>query len=349
MTHAAQPGAPSSGYARSGPGGETLLETILARLDAAATALAFASGASAAQAALALVPPGREVLLEAEGYYEFRGILNRAATARGLSLRLVEMTDLEAVAAQLSTGRTGMVWAEFPGNPLWQVPDLRRLSALAHGAGALLLVDATVATPHHIHPLTLGADVVLHSATKFLNGHGDVLAGALALADPAARATLMQHRTDTGTILAPFGEWLLLRSLRTFVLRMERASATAARLAGWLADRGLVVHYPGLPDHPQHALACAQYTGGFGPMLSFRMGSAARADAVVAAVQVFRRATSLGSTESLIERRAATEGAGTRCPDDLIRLSIGLEAAEDLIGDLQDALDTINRTKDRPT
>ncbi|MDP3339350.1 PLP-dependent aspartate aminotransferase family protein [Frigidibacter sp.] len=349
VTHAAQPGGPSRGYARSGPDGETLLETILARLDEAASALAFASGASAAQAALALVPPGREVLLEAEGYYEFRGIVQRATAARGLSLRLVEMTDLAAVAAQLSSGRVGMVWAEFPGNPLWQVPDLRRLSALSHGAGALLLVDATAATPHHIRPLTLGADVVLHSATKFLNGHGDLMAGALALADPDARAALVQHRTDTGTILAPFSEWLLLRGLRTFVLRMERASATAARLAVWLADQGLTVHYPGLPDHPQHAIACAQYTNGFGPMLSFRMGTAARADAVVAAVRIFRRATSLGSTESLIERRAATEGPGTRCPADLIRLSIGLEAAEDLIGDLQHALDTINRTKDNPT
>jgi len=349
VTHAAQSGEPSRGYARSGPEGETRLETILARLDEAATALAFASGASAAQAALALVPPDRQVLLEAEGYYEFRGILARAAAARGLTLRLVQMTDLEAVAALLSSGRTGMIWAEFPGNPLWQVPDLRRLSDLAHEAGALLLVDATAATPHHIRPLTLGADVVLHSATKFLNGHGDLMAGALALADPAARAALAQHRTDTGTILAPFSEWLLLRGLRTFVLRMERASASAARLAGWLADQGLTVHYPGLPDHPQHAIACAQYTNGFGPMLSFRMGSASRADAVVAAVRIFRGATSLGSTESLIERRAATEGPGTRCPADLIRLSIGLEAAEDLIGDLQHALDTTNRTKDNPT
>lgn len=349
VTHAPQPGEPSRGYARSGPQGETLLETILSRLDGAATALAFASGASAAQAALALVPPGREILLEAEGYYEFRGILERAAAERGLTLRLVEMTDLEAVAARLSSGRVGLVWAEFPGNPLWQVPDLRRLSDLAHGAGALLLVDATAATPYHIRPLTLGADIVLHSATKFLNGHGDVLAGVLALADPAAREVLAQHRTDTGTILTPFSEWLLLRGLRTFALRMERASASAARLAVWLADQGLAVHYPGLPDHPQHAAACAQYTNGFGPMLSFRMGSAARADAVVAAVRIFRPATSLGSTESLIERRAATEGPDTRCPADLVRLSIGLEAAEDLIGDLKAALDIPKRTKDTPT
>lgn len=139
----------------------------------------------------------------------------------------------------LASGRVGLVWAEFPGNPLWQVPDLRRLSTLAQGAGALLLVDATAATPYQIRPLSLGADIVLHSATKFLNGHGDVLAGVLALADPAAREALAQHRTDTGTILAPFSEWLLLRGLRTFVLRMERASASAARLAGWLADQGL--------------------------------------------------------------------------------------------------------------
>ncbi len=149
---------------------------------------------------------------------------------------------------------------------------------------------------------------MLQSAPKFLKGHGDVLDELPALADPRLREELAQQRTDAGTILTPAREWLLLRGLRTFALRMERASATAAHLADWLAGQGMTVHYPGRPDHPQHAAATAQYSNGFGPMLSFLMGTAAPADAVVEAVRIFRRATSLGSTESLIERRPATEG-----------------------------------------
>lgn len=343
VTHAPAPGGAATGYARTGPAGPSLLETLLARLDAGATAVGYASGASAALGALELLPPGQRLLLEASGYYEFRGILGRAAAARGIALALVDMTDAAAVATALATGGPALIWAEFPGNPMWQLPDLRALAALSRASGSRLLVDATAATPHHLRPITLGADIVLQSATKFLNGHGDLTAGALILSEALApeRARLLQARTDAGTILPPFAEWLLLRGLRTFPLRMARAASSAAALAGWLRTRPEVgqVLYPGLPDHPQHHVALTHYTQGFGPVLSFRLADRAAAERVVAAVRVMRRATSLGSTETLIERRAATEGAGTLCPEDLLRVSLGLEDPEDLIADLAQALD----------
>jgi len=341
VTHAAAPGLPASGYARSGRAAPTPLEGLLAALDDGARALAFASGASAAQAALALVPAGGRLLLEADGYYEFRGILDRAAATRGFALEPVDTTDLAAVSAALAAGDVSLIWTECPGNPKWQVPDLAALARLAHAAGARLLVDATVPTPFHLQPLALGADIVLHSATKFLNGHGDLMAGALILAEDAPVPALIQARTDAGSILSPHAEWLLLRGLRTLAVRMERASGSALALAGWLESRPEVtqVLYPGLPSHGRHDLARAQFRRGFGAMLSFRMGTQARAEALAARLGLIRRATSLGSTETLIERRAGTEGPGSQCPDDLLRLSVGLEALDDLQADLEQALD----------
>ncbi|WP_419898902.1 trans-sulfuration enzyme family protein [Roseomonas sp. USHLN139] len=329
-------------YARSGNAAADLAEALLARLEGAAATACFSAGAAAAQAVLAGLRPGDHLLLEAAGYYEFREVIGRFCARWGIAVTLVEMTDLAAVAAALRPGQTRLAWAELPTNPLWRVPDIACLAKLVHGAGGKLLVDATVATPVLARPIALGADWVLHSATKYLNGHGDLVAGALSCARADDDwAELLRHRTAAGTLLPPFEAWLLLRGLRTLALRVEAASRTALRLATWLAAQPAVraVHYPGLPAHPQHALAAAQLEGGFGAMLSFQIASGrAAALRVAGSTKIFRRATSLGSTESLIEHRRSTEGDSSLCPDDLLRLSIGIEHADDLQADLAAAL-----------
>jgi cystathionine gamma-synthase len=340
VTHSLTAGSPAIGYARSGPPGGSELEQLLKRLDGGNAALTFSSGSAAAQAALVLLAPGSHVIMEANGYYEFRGIVSQSCAIRGVSVDLVDLCDADALAAAIRPGQTAMIWAELPANPQWEMPDIQMLAAVAHGAGGLLLVDATVATPIHCRPLEHGADLVLHSATKYLNGHGDLTAGVLVLGSVDRLPELHRFRTAAGTVLTPFGEWLLLRGLRTLAVRMERASSTAFRIAEWLSNREEVksVHYPGLVAHPQHQVACRQYARGFGAMLSFRVETFAKASTLSNATKIFRVATSLGSTESLIEHRAVTEGAGTLCPDDLIRLSIGLEDVDDLVNDLEKSL-----------
>jgi cystathionine gamma-synthase len=332
----------AGGYVRSGHAAAGLAEALLAGLEGAAASACFGAGAAAAQAVLAGLRPGDHLLLEAAGYYEFRAIIGHFCARWGVALSLVEMTDPAAVAAALRPGATKLLWAELPTNPLWRVPDIAALARLARGAGAQLLVDATVATPLLCRPLALGADLVLHSATKYLNGHGDLTAGVLSCRQrDAGWEALLEQRTAAGSVLPPLEAWLLLRGLRTLALRMEAASRSALRLAEWLvAQPGVTaVHYPGLPGHPQHRLACAQFEGGFGAMLSFQLaGGRAAALRVAAAARLFRRATSLGSTESLIEHRRSTEGEGSLCPDDLLRLSVGIEHAEDLLDDLAAAL-----------
>nr|WP_242662441.1 PLP-dependent transferase [Pseudoroseomonas deserti] len=329
-------------YARSGNAAAGMAEALLAELEGAAATACFSAGAAAAQAVLAGLQPGDHLLLEAAGYYEFREVISRFCARWGIAVSLVDMTDPAAVAAALRPGQTRLAWAELPTNPLWRVPDIAGLARLVHGAGGKLLVDATVATPVLARPIALGADWVLHSATKYLNGHGDLVAGALSCARLDDDWTeILRHRTAAGTLLPPFEAWLLLRGMRTLALRVEAASRTALRLATWLATQPAVsaVHYPGLPAHPQHALAAAQLEGGFGAMLSFQLtGGRAAALWVAERTKIFRRATSLGSTESLVEHRRSTEGDSSLCPDDLLRLSIGIEHAGDLLDDLAAAL-----------
>ena len=332
----------ASGYRRSGNSAALLVEAVMAELEGGAAGAAFSSGAAVAQALLATLRPGEHVLFDTGGYYEFARIFRGFGQRWGVAVELVDLTDLDAVRAALRPGQTRLVWSECPTNPLWRVPDIAALAALAHEAGAALLVDATVATPVLCAPLRLGADLVMHSATKYLNGHGDVLAGVLVTAagGPPWQA-IVQARTHQGSVLAPFEAWLLLRGMRTLALRMERVSASCLRVAEALAAHAAVtaVHYPGLPADPWHRIARRQFTGGFGGMMSFQTGaSAAEALAVCSRVRVFRRATSLGSTESLVEHRLTTEGPGSDCPATLIRLSVGLEDAGELIGDLQQAL-----------
>jgi cystathionine gamma-synthase len=223
------------------------------------------------------------------------------------------------------------------------VIDIRRTAEIAHGCGALLAVDGTAASPVLTRPLELGADLVMQSATKYLNGHSDVLAGVLVTAQPDERwAAIRADRHDAGALLGPFEAWLLLRGLRTLALRVERASANALAIARFLERHPRVerVLYPGLPSHPQHEIARRQMTGGFGGLLSFLVkGRAKDALAVARRLQVILRATSLGGIESLIEHRVSIEGPGTAVPPNLLRLSTGIEDTDDLIADLAQALD----------
>jgi cystathionine gamma-synthase len=317
-------------------------EQLLAALEGGTAALAFSSGMAAATAVFrALTRPGDHVIAPRVGYFALRGWLDRFAARWQLALDVVDTTDLAALAAVLRPGQTRVVWLETPANPTWDVTDLAAAAELAHRAGALVAVDSTCATPVHTRPLSLGADLVMHSATKYLGGHSDVLAGALvtARADDAWSA-LGQLRHDEGAVLAPFEAWLLLRGMRTLFPRVERQSRTALALAHRLAALpGVTVRYPGLPSHPHHAVAARQMHGGFGGMLSIQTGGGAeRALAVLRRLRVWVPATSLGGVESLIEHRATVEGPASPAPPDLLRLSVGLEHEDDLFDDLDAAL-----------
>jgi cystathionine gamma-synthase len=240
------------------------------------------------------------------------------------------------------SGRTRLVWIETPANPLWSVTDITGAAEIAHRAGAFLAVDSTAATPVLTRPLSLGADIVMHSATKYLNGHSDVIAGSLTTGrtDEFWQA-LVAARSGSGAILGGYEAALLLRGMRTLYLRVERACRSAQLIAEALARHPKVeaVLYPGLPEHPGHAVAAQQMQGGFGGMLSVRVkGGADAAIAAAARVEIWKRATSLGGVESLIEHRASVEGPDTPVPLDLLRLSVGIEEPQDLIDDLSAAL-----------
>ena len=334
-----------SGYGYGRPDNATVrhAEEVIAALEGAEAALLFGAGMSAASAiVLALDPPAHIVAPEVM-YWGLRNWFTHEAARYGYEIELVDMSDPAAVKAAIRPGKTRLVWVETPANPLWNITDIAAVAAVAHAAGAVLAVDSTVATPVFTRPLALGADIVLHSATKYLNGHSDVIAGALATARPDTELwqRIITLRSQIGTILGPFEAWLLLRGMRTLELRVKAATETAALLAVWLGRHPAIerVLYPGLPDHPGHDIAARQMGGGFGGMLSVlvRGGEAAAIDAA-ARVEVWKRATSLGGTESLIEHRASVEGLGSPVPTSLLRLSAGLEDAEDLYGDLDRAL-----------
>lgn len=318
-------------------------ERVLAALEGGAAALLFSSGMTAATTAIrALLRPGDHVVAPRACYFGVRVWLERFCARWGVGLDLVDMTDLAAVRAAMRPGATKLVWTETPANPTWELTDLAAVAELAHGAGARLAVDSTVGTPVHTNPLALGADLVMHSATKYLAGHSDVLAGALVTAKADEWwAEIAQMRHDEGAVLGPVEAFLLLRGMRTLFVRVERQSATALSLARRLeALPGVTVRYPGLASHAQHALAQTQMRGGFGGMLSIHTGGGPeRALAVANRVTVWVRATSLGGVESLIEHRFTAEGAATVAPPDLLRLSVGLEHADDLFEDLRAALE----------
>jgi cystathionine gamma-synthase len=317
-------------------------ETLIARLEGGAQGALFASGMAAATAVFQALAPGDHVLAPKVMYWSLRNWLMNFATTWGLQVELIDMTEPAAVREALRPGRTRLVWIETPANPLWTITDIAATAALAHAAGARVAVDSTVATPVLTRPLELGADLVMHAATKYLNGHSDLIAGALVTRqDDDFWKRVKTVRAQIGGTLGSFESWLLLRGMRTLYLRVRCASASAQRIAGHFADHRLVqaVLYPGLPGAVGHAVAARQMQGGFGGMLSIRVrGGEAAAIATAAHIALWKRATSLGGTESLVEHRASVEGPGTPAPPDLLRLSVGIEDSDDLIADLEQAL-----------
>ncbi|MBP7489914.1 MAG: PLP-dependent transferase [Azospira sp.] len=326
-------------YSRDGSPAYDGPEALLKELEGGAAAALFASGMAAASAVLQALKPGARVVAPRAMYWALRNWMIQFAANWQLTL---DFFADDAELAALLQRPADLVWLETPANPTWEITDIAAAAKAAHAAGARLVVDSTVPTPVFTRPLELGADIVMHSATKYLNGHSDVVAGALvtrAVDDFWQRIKTV--RALGGAVLGPFEAWLLARGMRTLFPRVRTAAASAAAIASHFhghAKVGLVL-YPGLPSHPGHAVAARQMQGGFGAMLSLRIaGGEAAAKAVAARLQVFQRATSLGSVESLVEHRASVEGPGTFCPDDLLRLSVGIEATADLIADLEQAL-----------
>ncbi len=312
-------------------------ERAIAALEGGTQALVFASGMAAATTAVrALVKPGDHVVAPRVAYYALRDWFSRFATKWGITLDFVDMSDLDAVRGALRD-TTRLVWIETPANPTWDVTDIAAVAELAHARGALVVVDSTCATPVHTRPLALGADLVMHSATKYLAGHSDVLAGALVTgAETDAWTEIVHARRDEGAVLGPVEAFLLARGIRTLFARVERQSRTALALATRLAALpGVTVCYPGLADHPHHAVAARQMQGGFGGMLSIRVRDPL---AMIKRLRVWVPATSLGGVESLIEHRGSVEGPNSPTPKDLVRLSVGLEHVDDLFDDLAQAL-----------
>lgn len=317
-------------------------EALLCALEGGAEAMVFASGMAAATAVFMSLGPGAHVVVPEIMYWGLRKWLMSAGREWGLDIDSVRTGDLEALQEAVRPGETRLVWIETPANPLWTVTDIAAAAEIAHAAGARLAVDNTVATPVLTRPLQLGADLVMHSATKYLNGHSDIIAGGLVCSRVDEMwARLHAYRHDAGAILGTFEAWLLTRGMRTLCLRVDQACRNAMAVAQHFQgfDGIAAVLYPGLPQDAGHEVALHQMSGGFGGMLSLRIdGGDAAAVAVAAGVQLWKRATSLGGVESLIEHRASVEGEGSPVPGDLLRLSCGIEAADDLIADLEQAL-----------
>lgn len=328
-------------YSRAGNPNRASLERAVAALEGGADAVAFASGSAATMAVFAQCKAGGRVVCAEDCYHGTAKQLREIVPRWGVEVEFVDATDPGAVERALSRGAS-LLWFETPSNPLLKVSDIAALSALAHAKGALVGCDNTFASPVLQRPLELGADLVMHSTTKYLGGHGDVLGGiVVARANLPALAGLRDYQGTAGGVPSPFECWLLLRSLPTLPHRVRAQAATALAVADFLqSDRRVErVHYPGLAGHPGHEVAARQMHGGFGGMLSMQVpGGAAEAMAVAARVKLFTRATSLGGVESLIEHRASMEGPLTKTPPNLLRLSIGLEHVDDLVGDLDQAL-----------
>ncbi len=319
-------------------------EALIAALEHAPSALLFASGQSAAAAVFQALAPGACALVPRNMYWALRKWLLEFAVPWGLAIESYENASLDDLATKVRARRPALIWIETPANPTWDITDIAAASALAREVGAIVAVDSTAATPMLTRPLELGADLVMHSATKYLNGHADVIAGALATAgDNEMWQRIRYVRGGGGAVLGPMEAWLLLRGMRTLHLRVAAACVNALAIAQRFHGHPKLSHvlYPGLPSHPGHAVAARQMHGGFGGMISlqFKEGEKA-AKTFTAKLGVFKRATSLGSVESLAEHRASVEGPGTLCPADLVRLSIGVEHLGDLIGDIEQALAT---------
>jgi len=317
-------------------------ERLISELEGAEETLLFSSGMAAAMSVVQSLKAGDHIVAPRIMYWGLRNWLLKFCDSWDLKIDLFDATASNGLANAIKPGQTRLVWIETPCNPTWDVIDIAASAAIAHDAGARLVVDSTVATPVLTRPIEHGADIVMHSATKYLNGHGDVIAGALATATKDAFwEKVCEVRSHGGAIAGAFEAWLLQRGMRTLFLRVRQASASALTIAQHFSRHPKInaVLYPGLTGHPGHDAAKRQMKGGYSGMLSFRVnGGEAEALAVARKCQVFVRATSLGGVESLIEHRYSIEGATSPVPKDLLRLSVGIEAVEDLIADLEQAL-----------
>ena len=329
-------------YTRESNPTQDRLENALATLEGGQAALAFGSGMAAISGLLETLPGGARMLLPDDCYTGLRSLASDYLPQRGIEVVTVDMTDLSAVGQALEQP-TAWVWAETPSNPLLKISDIAALADAAHAAGAMLACDNTFATPLLQRPLELGADLVMHSTTKYFGGHSDVLGGALVFAQrDDLYDRVLRRRLVTGGVLSPFNAWLTLRGCRSLAARMAMHCANAQRVANFLAEHAAVsrVHFPGLASHPGHAVAARQMSG-FGAMLSIELaGGREAALAMAGRVRLFHNATSLGGCESLIEHRASVDGPSTTLPQSLLRLSVGLEHPDDLVADLRQALET---------
>lgn len=329
-------------YLRSANENVRQAERLLSRLEGAAETLLFPSGMAAVAAVFRAVPNGATVLVQSQIYWGTTGWIRAFCARRDIALHEVEAADSAALAEACARHRPWLVWVETPSNPWLRIVDVPAAAQAAHEVGATLAVDSTAATPVLSQPLSFGADIVMHSATKAINGHSDVLGGALCVADTARVdwAMIREDRDTAGAVMAPMEAWLLTRGMRTLPLRVREMSRNALALAAYLADHPAVeeVFYPGLPTHPAHALAERQMQGGFGGLLSCVVqGGAEAALRTAGRLRLFQRATSLGGVESLVEHRQSIE-PHTGIPEGLLRLSVGIEDAGDLMEDLGQAL-----------
>ncbi len=336
-------------YSRSGNPTRTALQECIAALEApgidTARGLAFASGLAAEDTIIrTILKPGDHVVLPNDAYGGTYRLFAQVAVPWGITISTADITDPQAIADSM-TSATKLVWIETPTNPLLNIGDISAIAAVAHAGGALLVVDNTFASPYLQQPLLLGADIVLHSTTKYMGGHSDVVGGSLVVVDPDLGERLAYHQNAMGAIAGPFDSWLVLRGLKTLGVRMDRHNANAADVVAFLQSQSSVsqIYWPGLPEHPNHAVAQRQMKG-FGGMVSFRVkaGEQAALD-ICAKTQIFTLGESLGGVESLIEHparmtHASVSGSALEVPNDLIRLSVGIENSEDLIADLDKAL-----------
>ena len=333
-------------YSRTANPTRAALEECLAALEWGNRALAFASGMAAEDCLLrTLCRPGDHVLIPGDAYGGTFRLFDKVLKPWGLDYTPVPQTDIGAVRDVLRERKTAVVWAETPTNPLLNITDLAALADAAHDNGAKLVVDNTFASPYLQQPLSLGADAVVHSTTKYLGGHSDVVGGAIVVRDPALADALAFAQNATGAVAGPFDAWLTLRGLKTLAVRMDRHCANAAAVAGMLTGHPAVsqVYYPGLPGHPGHKIAASQMRS-FGGMVSFRLRAGEdRAVDVCGRTRLFTLGESLGGVESLIEHpgrmtHASVAGSSLEVPADLVRLSVGIEDAADLIEDLRQSL-----------
>ncbi|SFO91712.1 cystathionine gamma-lyase [Geodermatophilus dictyosporus] len=333
-------------YARSGNPTRAALQELLASLEEGVAGLAFASGLAAEDTLLRTVcEPGSHVVLGGDAYGGTYRLISRVVSRWGVEHTPADLNDPDALRAAIRPGSTRVVWCETPTNPLLNVADIALTAEVAHEAGAILVVDNTFASPYLQRPLTLGADVVVHSTTKYLGGHSDVVGGALVVGDDDLAEQLAYHQNAMGAVSGPLSDWLVVRGIKTLGVRMDRHQDNAGRIAEYLLEHPAVsrVLYPGLPDHPGHDVAAKQMSG-FGGMLSFRL--AAGEEAALRAcerAQLFTLAESLGGVESLIEHphrmtHASAAGSPLEVPADLVRLSVGIEDVDDLLADLEQAL-----------